>query len=352
MMPAFAVTAVRAAARGQAPCGLRAQSALMALHPTRRPARWLQLAAGVCVGAVALAGCASRSANVASRPTDPAAYAGWGCDRLHDEIDAVQQRAADVAYDVDSRVGNNMVALGLGVTVFWPALLAMRPDGLEAEELAGLKGRYEALRSVLATRGCAAPADTMAAQRQAALPVALGDRLVYEERAGNAGPTHLLGMQVTALRRDQIEFRVDLDGRAFDQPWRQDLLGNPVLEARAPLIGWRRLLKADLVLGQVLMGDLASAREAQPSARVRGQVVATGPQTVAGRSFDVAVIELFGEAPVQPGSTLDVGLASTRLDGVMAIDRRSGLLLRLDTRCANTDYALRRRLLRVEAAAR
>ena len=43
---------------------------------------------------------------------------------------------------------------------------------------------------------------------------------------------------------------------------------------------------------------------------------------------------------------------STRLDGVMAIDRRSGLLLRLETRCTNADYALRRRLLRVEPAAR
>jgi len=37
---------------------------------------------------------------------------------------------------------------------------------------------------------------------------------------------------------------------------------------------------------------------------------------------------------------------------VMAIDRRSGVLLRLDLRCANPDFALRRRLLRVETMAR
>jgi len=299
-----------------------------------------------------LAGCATGSGNVAPRTTDPAAYAGWDCGRLHDEIDTVQQRAADVAYAVDSRVGNNMIALGLGVTVFWPALLAMRPDGAEAQALAELKGRYVALRAVEASQACPPPAEAMAAQRQAALPVALGDRLVYEERSSNGAPARLLGMQITALRRDQIEFSVDLDGKAFAAPWRQDLVGNPVLEGRAPLLGWRRLLKPDLALGQVLVGELAAANELQPSARVRGQVVATGPQTIAGRSFDVAVIELFGEAPAVTPSSGSVDQASARLDGVMAVDRRSGLLLRLELRCANPDFNLRRRLLRVEAAAR
>jgi hypothetical protein len=306
------------------------------------------VAGGLTVAA--LVGCASRSGNVAPRPTDPAAYAGWDCDRLFDEIDAVQLRAADVAYAVDARAGNNMIALGLGVTVFWPALLAMRPDGLEAEQLADLKGRYEAMRRVTRQHHCAPPPDTMRAQRQAALPVALGDRLVYEERSGANGTAHALGMRVTALRRDQIEFQVDVDGRALAAPWRQDLAGNPVLEARPPLIGWRHLLKPELALGQVVYGELAAADEVVPSARVRGQVVAIGPQTIAGRAFDVAVIELFGDAPMSRTGPGDIGQGSTRLDGVMAVDRRSGLLLRLEMRSANSAFALRRRLLRVEAA--
>ncbi len=307
------------------------------------------LAATLCLAL--LAGCATRSGDVTPSAADPATYAGWDCSRLHDEIDTVQQRAADVAYAVDSRVGNNMIALGLGVTVFWPALLAMRTDGLEATELAALKGRFEALRTALASQSCPPPPATMAAKRQAALPVAMGDRLVYEERSAAGAPPHQLGMQVTALRRDQIEFQVDLDGKPFANPWRQDLSGNPVLEARAPLLGWRRLLKPDLMLGQVLYGDLAAADQVRPAARVRGQVVATGPQTIAGRSFDVAVIELFGEAPTTAAGGGGIDLASTRLDGVMAVDRQNGLLLRLELRSANADFSLRRRLLRVESAA-
>ena len=302
-----------------------------------------------------------RSGEVQPRPSDPAAYASWDCDRLFDETDAVQLQAADVAYAVDSRAGNNMIALGLGVMVFWPALLAMRPDGPEAAQLADLKGRFEALRSAAASRGCGAAPEAMTARRRASLPVALGDRLVYEvrevrgvreERSGSAAPAHTLALKVTALRRDQIEFEVGLDDRVLALPWRQDLVGNTLLEGRAPLIGWRRLLKPDLVLGQVLYGELAGARETVPGARVRGQVVATGPQTVAGRDFDVAVIELFGEAPAAGDGQVGSSDGSARLDGVIAIDRQSGLLLRLELRCANPEFATRRRLVRVEPAAR
>ena len=294
-------------------------------------------------------GCASRSAEVRPRPTDPAAYALWPCERLFDETDAVQQQAADVAYAVDSRAGNNLIAMGLGLTVFWPALLAMRPDGPEAQELAELKGRFEALRSAAQAKACGLPTDAMAADRLASLPVALGERLVYDERAGSA--TRTLAMQVSGLRREQIEFRVQIDGQWQDAAWRQDLAGNALLDGRPALIGWQRLLKRGLVLGQVLAGELAAAGEVVAAARVRGQVVATGPQSVAGRPFDVAVIELFGEVPLAGQGIGAATDGSARLDGVMAVDRQSGVLLRLDLRSANPAYSLRRRLVRIEQSA-
>jgi hypothetical protein len=294
----------------------------------------------LAIGLLALAaGCSSLD----RRPplTDPAAYVGWSCERLFGGIDAVQQRAADVAYAIDARVGNNMIALGLGVTVFWPALLAMRPDGTEAAELAELKGRFEAMQSVALRQRCGPPPEALLIAGAPSRTVALGDRLVYENRAGHGGAVHELGMRVSALQRDQVEFAVDFDGRVLPQRWHQDLAGNPAAPAHVDLMGWQRLLRRDLQLGQVLSGELAPAHEAGGRARVRGQVVATGPQRIGGHVFDAAVIELFGDAPSHGGST--------RLDGVMSVDRRSGVLLRLEVRCANENYALRRRLLRVEA---
>ena len=304
------------------------------------------LAVAVSV-AVSVAGCATRSRDIAALPTDPAAYAGRPCGRLFEQIDAVQQDAADVAYAVDARVVNNLIALGVGVTVFWPALLAMRPDGAEAAKLAQLKGRFEALTSAANAHRCGAAPAHMATARAAAMPVALGERLVYDEREGQFGAAHRLDMLLTALHRDQLEFRVERDGQELAAAWRQDLAGNALAGGGqpqpAPAMFPRRLLRRDLELGQVLSGELALAGEPR-AARVRAQVVAIGPQLIAGRNFDVAVLELFGDAPL--GSD-----GSARIDGVLAVDRQSGVLLRLELRSGNPDFVLRRRLMRIETRA-
>jgi hypothetical protein len=307
----------------------------------RLRSRTVQAALLLC----AAGGCATRSADVPAAPTDPSRYAGWNCEQLHDESDRVQWRAADVAYAVDARVGDNMIALSLGMTVFWPALLAMRSDGIEAQELSQLKGRYEALRVAAERRDCPTPPEMMNTARAATLPLRTGERFVYEERAGRRAPAKELGMRVLAMKRDRIEFAPDMAGEPMPGVWSQDLAGNTQSDSQTPLVSWRRLLQPDLQLGQVLTGELYSADPgAVGPARVRGQVVAQGVQQVVGRSFDVAVIELFGDAPTSDGG-------SARLNGVMAVDRASGLLLRLELSCSNPHFAMRRRLTRVEPAA-
>jgi hypothetical protein len=153
-----------------------------------------------------------------------------------------------------------------------------------------------------------------------------------------------MGLRVLALWRDRIEFAADVGGESLPGAWSQDLAGNAQSDNRVPLVKWRRLLQPDLKLGQVLAGDLYAADpEAIGHARLRGQVVAQGVQTVAGRTFDVAVIELFGDAPMGDND-------STRVSGVMAVDRSSGLLLRLELTSSNPAYTMRRRLVRVESS--
>ncbi len=288
---------------------------------------------------VALAGCATRSADVAPAPVDPAQFRDWSCTRIHDETDLVQQRAADVAWTVDERAGQHYVALGLGLSVFWPALLAMRPDGAEAQALAGLKGRYEALQAAAASRDCPPRSDQLSPDRAALMPVLPGERLAYEDRQGLREPLSQRVMTIVALRRDEIEFQLSSHERSGT--WRQDLAGN-VTEAPAGAIVWQRLLKRELDLGQIVAGEMRIVDEPFVRARVRGQVVAVGPQKIAGRRFDAAVVELFGD--VQSGD------ASTRLDGAIVIDRHSGVLLRLDLRSAQPRFQLQRRLVRVDAA--
>lgn len=290
-----------------------------------------------------LSACATRSGDVRPLASDPAQFASWTCEAIADETDRVQQRAADVAYAVDARAGNNVIALSLGVTVFWPALLAMRSDGPDAVELAQLKGRYETLQTVARQRGCPPPSEALSSERAAALPLAVGERLVYEERIGSRGPVRELGLRLTALRRGEFDFMPDLGGKPLSLEWRQDTAGNlQPMRSPAGLVYWTRLLRRDLKLGDVLNGDVRNS-DSEVVGRLRGQVIAVGVQTRFGRPFDAAVIELFGDIPSDG--------PSTRLDGVMVIDRKTGVVLRLELRSGNPDFALRRTLLRVEPAA-
>jgi hypothetical protein len=123
--------------------------------------------------------------------------------------------------------------------------------------------------------------------------------------------------------------------------WLQDRAGN-VTRAPAGALRWPHLLRAELSLGAVTAGDIEVVGDPWARARLRGQVVAVGTQRVAGRRFDAAVVELFGDAP---GAD-----ASTRVDGAIVVDRHSGVLLRLDLRSAHGSFSLQRRLIRVEAA--
>jgi hypothetical protein len=290
-------------------------------------------------------GCATRAEHVQPRAVPASAYASWGCDALYDEADRLRLRAAQVAYAVDERAGNNIIALGLGVTVFWPALLAMRPDGPDAQELAELKGRDDAVRAALVQQRCPPAPELLAPSRAAALPLAVGERLVYEERSGNSAALRELKLQVMALKRTDIEFRAQqagADSGIDGAVWRQDLFGNvPSLPERGGWLHWRRLLRADLALGDVLAGELVGGESAATS-RVRGQVIALGVKTSVGRPFDAAVIELFGDVPADG--------VSSRVDGVMVVDRKSGVLLRLELRSGNPEFALRRTLVRIEPA--
>lgn len=307
--------------------------------PKPRPPRRASRLGTALLALALLAGCASRSTEVRPAPADPADFADWSCTRIHDEIDAVQQRAVDVAWTVDQRYGQHVVALGVGLAVFWPALLAMRPDGAEAAELAQLKGRYEALHEAARRKLCPQPPDAPPPEQLAAMKVLPGEVLVYEERRRARDPGGTWMLKFIALRRNEAEFVLQ-SGEASGA-WRQDLSGN-VIEAPAGALRWQRLLKRPLALGDVLAGEIAVAGDAERRGRLRGQVVAVGPQRIADRVFDAAVVELYGD--------VSEGEASTRLEGTMAVDRAGGVLLRLDLDAAAPRFALQRRLMRIEPA--
>jgi hypothetical protein len=290
------------------------------------------------IAGLLLAGC-TMSPNVQPVPTAASQFGGWNCAELQDEFDHVQEQALATARRLDQRVGTN-AAVMIGGVVFWPVLLALQPGTADGDELARLKGRDDALRAAMHKQSCPAPEEMPAAQRSA-LPVKLGERLVYDDREQAADPPRNLVLKLVSIKRNELSFVVENGPPGASPRWQQDLAGNALPDREAGQLRWQGLLRRDLVLGQELSGELVSAADPERIAQVQGRVMSMGEQDVAGRRFDTVVIELGGTARDERGSTL--------LRGVMVVDRASGLLLRLEIECSNADFARWRRLRRIEA---
>jgi hypothetical protein len=285
-----------------------------------------------------VSGCALRSFDVSPQAADAREFADWDCPRLQHERDLVQRRATRLAYVFDERAGNNIVAMGLGMSVFWPALLTMRSTQPEASQLAALKGRFDTLDSLVRSRACP-PLERAAHSLGSSL--AVGDVLHYQQRTDTRLTAQNMTLRVGVIHQAGLALAEHPAAitAAGTSTWQFDLSGNLLSAPRGPV--WPQLLRVDLELGNVVAGELLEPNDSRHRARVRGQVVAVGPQVISGRSFDASVIDLFGDAQDE--------VASTRLDGVMVIDRNSGLLLRLDLNSAHPAFQLKRRLLRIES---
>ncbi len=102
-----------------------------------------------------LLGCASSSKEIRATYVSPMVYDGFSCDQLVAEVQRIQRRVSGAAGDVDDRASGDAVKMGVGLVLFWPTLFFIKGDGPEAQELARLKGEYEALEQTYNRKNCA-----------------------------------------------------------------------------------------------------------------------------------------------------------------------------------------------------
>ena len=99
-------------------------------------------------------GCASRPENISAAYVSPIAYQGLSCSQIANEVQAVSARAAAATGVQSKKATGDAVAMGVGLIVFWPALLFMQGDGASAAEVARLKGEMEALETASRQNNC------------------------------------------------------------------------------------------------------------------------------------------------------------------------------------------------------
>lgn len=105
------------------------------------------------VSQLVLVACASKSDNISATYISPLQYQGYNCNQIRSELSRVSRRVNEVAGVQDSQASKDSVALGVGLVLFWPALFFMIGKDKE-EELARLKGEYEALEQAAIQKDC------------------------------------------------------------------------------------------------------------------------------------------------------------------------------------------------------
>jgi hypothetical protein len=119
-------------------------------------------------GALALlAGCATAPDQVEPTYVSQMQYEGLTCDQLRAEIQRIANYVHATARAEARDRRRDEVAWGVGLVVFWPALLFVGA-GSDKEALADFKGQYMALDETAQRKGCEVAAEVRAGQAAAA----------------------------------------------------------------------------------------------------------------------------------------------------------------------------------------
>lgn len=100
-------------------------------------------------------GCATNQASSQVKATYVSSftYDSKSCSELKNELNIVEQRAAEMASNVDSIKSSQDTKLSLG-WLFWPSYLIIDDNKAEAKELGKVKGEYESLKNALKSKNC------------------------------------------------------------------------------------------------------------------------------------------------------------------------------------------------------
>ena len=98
-------------------------------------------------------GCATSPSRISSSYVSPIEYSHLECEQIRRELVRVNRRLMEVTGTQKSAATKDAVAMGVGLVVFWPALFFIGGNG-NKEELARLKGQYEALETVAIEKNC------------------------------------------------------------------------------------------------------------------------------------------------------------------------------------------------------
>jgi len=101
----------------------------------------------------ALAGCSTPPDKISATYVSPLEYDDFTCKQIRGEMSRVSRKVNEVSGAQQKEADGDSAAMGIGLVVFWPALFFLAGDD-KKEELAMLKGQYDALEQSAIKKNC------------------------------------------------------------------------------------------------------------------------------------------------------------------------------------------------------
>ncbi len=128
-------------------------------------------------GVALLSACASQPEDIQAAYVSPNIYANYSCPELFTERERLIARVNFVADAQADKATNDAVATGVGIVLFWPALFLLTAGSDREQELASLKGNYDAVELAITQRKCQLESPSGATTQVAAAPNASAARV-------------------------------------------------------------------------------------------------------------------------------------------------------------------------------
>jgi len=103
--------------------------------------------------AICVSACASRPEDIKASYVSPLQYQDYSCRQIGKEVSRVGRKLSEVSGAQDDTASGDSVAMGVGLVLFWPALFFIDSDD-QKEEVARLKGEFDALEQIAIEKDC------------------------------------------------------------------------------------------------------------------------------------------------------------------------------------------------------
>jgi hypothetical protein len=112
---------------------------------------------GIAVAASYLAACAKSPDKIDAKYVSPSTYQSWSCEQLVDEKMRLTREVERVSGLQRENANADAAMMGIGLIIFWPALIGLAATTDRKEELGRLKGEYEAVDVQVKGKQCSVP---------------------------------------------------------------------------------------------------------------------------------------------------------------------------------------------------